>query len=198
MTAIIRSRNVAVIGALAVLLLGGICVAVSPKAVTLVPPMDPGTKKYDEGPSFFNFKNGKLKKDSRTSEVYDWDLAYGSFSINNEDWFTLRNFHGSRSVVKDLGELKWSDHFAIPRLEPRPVVPEGKATITVDASADTHKAWAAAATTFSKVVPGHMYLMHIKEKKADFYVLFRVEKLEQQKLCEFSWRRTSRAGHTNQ
>jgi hypothetical protein len=75
-------------------------------------------------------------------------------------------------------------------LEPRPPVEKGKQkVVTVDASADTHKAWAAATLDMAKVALHHMYALHIKDETDDFYVLFRVEEFEQHARCTISWRR---------
>ena len=58
----------------------------------------------------------------------------------------------------------------------------------VDASADTHKEWARTTTYCAKVQAGYMYLMRIKDHEADFFVLFRVEEIEQQDHCTISWK----------
>jgi hypothetical protein len=153
------------------------------QTITLVPPLNPITQKYDEGKSCFNFKLGLLKetvlKDTKKNE---WDLAYGFLSIGGEDWFTLHS--ASRSVIQDLGERNWDNPGTVPVLEPLPPFPKG-----LDASADTHKKWAKAMRNMAKIFPGHMYALHVKNDAGDFYVLFRVNDLEQNKRCTISWQR---------
>jgi hypothetical protein len=156
--------------------------------VTLYPPVDPVTKKYDEGKSLFSFKRGLLKEVTKSKS--DWDLGYGFLAIRDEDWFRLHFAPENRSVIKDLGEFNWDEHFTVPVLEPRPAVEKGKQRqITIDSSGDTHKQWAETTQEFAKVVLHHMYLLHVKDETADFYVMFRVEEHEQQRRCTISWRR---------
>ena len=159
------------------------------QTVTLVPPVDPVTRKYDEGRSCFNFKLGVLKETVlKETKKNDWDLSYGFLSIGGEDWFTLH--FAARSVIKDLGELNWDSPGTVPVLEPLPPFPKDKPReITVDSSGDTHKEWAKATPTVAKALLGHLYALHVKNDADDFYVLFRVEELEQGKRCVISWRR---------
>lgn len=159
----------------------------STPTVTLYPPTDPVTKKYDEGKSCFSFKRGLLKEVTRSTT--DWDLGYGFLSIAEEDWFRLHFAPENRSVIKDLGQFNWDEPITVPVLEPRPPVPKGQQqSITIDSSGDTGKAWAENTRIFAKVVLGHMYLLHIKDESDDFYVMFRVEEFEQSNHCTISWR----------
>ncbi len=157
--------------------------------VTLAPPLDPVTKKYDEGKSCFNFKRGQLKETvMKDTKRNDWDLGYGFLAIAEEDWFIVHA--SSRSVIRDLGELRWDNPGTIPVLEPLPPFPKDKPRqITIDSSGDTHEAWAKSATTVARVLLGHMYELHIKDDIDDFYVLVRVEEFEQNKHCTISWLR---------
>jgi hypothetical protein len=70
--------------------------------VTLYPPVDPVTKKYDEGKSLFSFKRGLLKEVTKSKS--DWDLGYDGWIIADQDWFGLHFGPETRSVIKDLGE----------------------------------------------------------------------------------------------
>lgn len=171
-----------------IILLGAISLLASTPTVTLYPPMDPASKKYDEGKSCFSFKRGLLKEITKSD--FEWDLGYGFVSINDEDWFTLHFGRDNRSVMKDIGELDWDKPITVPLLEPRRLVENGKENpVTIDASADSHKAWAAATNSMAKVALHHMYALHLKDGTDDFYVLFRVEDLEPHKHCTLSWRR---------
>ena len=159
------------------------------QTITLVPPVNPVTKNYDEGKSCFNFKLGLLKETVlKETKKNEWDLAYGFLSIDGEDWFTLH--FASRSVIQDLGERNWDNPGTVPVLEPLPPFPKDKPReITIDASADTHGKWAKATHNMAKIFPGHMYALHVKNDADDFYVLFRVNDLEQNKRCTISWQR---------
>ncbi len=171
-----------------IILLGAIGLLASTPTVTLSPPMDPVTKKYDEGKSCFSFKRGLLKEITKSD--FEWDLGYGFLSIGEEEWFTLHFGRENRSVIKDIGEFDWDKPITIPVLEPRPVIEKGnEKPVTIDASADTHKSWAAATNNMAKVALHHMYALHLKDANDDFYVLFRVEELEPHKHCTISWRR---------
>ncbi|HEV3041200.1 MAG TPA: hypothetical protein VHA33_25765 [Candidatus Angelobacter sp.] len=173
---------------LSIVILSAFCLSASTPTVTLYPPVDPVTKKYDEGKSCFSFKRAQLKEITKSN--FEWDLGYGFLSIADEDWFTLHFKNVNRSVIKDLGELDWDKPFPVPMLEPRPPVETGKQPkVTIDSSADTHKAWAAATQDMAKVVLHHMYVLHLKDDADDFYVMFRVEELEQHTRCAISWRR---------
>jgi hypothetical protein len=92
--------------------------------------------------------------------------------------------------MKDLGKHNWADSFRVPSLEPLPVLMDGqRREITIDASGGTHAAWSNSTTHFAKASVGNMYLVHVKDDQADFYVLFRVERLEQGEQCTISWKR---------
>src|ERR1044071_5014358 len=111
----------------------------APQTVTLYPPLDKSTGKYDEARGCFSFKLGSNK----LPDSADWDLGYGFASINNEDWLLISVSTDRRSVMKDLGRYNWSDRFVVPALDPLPMLKEGESRqIRVDASADTHKEWA--------------------------------------------------------
>src|SRR5262249_38258542 len=169
--------------------LSTVCAAALAQTVTLSPPRDPTTQKYDEGKSCFSFKLGALKEIVlKETKRNDWDLGYGFLSIGGQDWFGLHFL--SRSVIKDLGELKWDDPVTVPVLEPLPPLAKDKPRqVTIDSSGDTHKEWAKTTRTFAKVLLGHIYAVHVKNDVDDFYVLFRVEDFEQNKYCTISWRR---------
>jgi hypothetical protein len=158
-----------------------------PQSFTLYPPRDKNTGKYDESRACFSFKLGTNKLPNSV----DWELGYGFAQISNEDWLTINTGRPEqRSVLKVLGKHSWDDSFRVPALKPLPELMEGqRREITIDASAGTHAAWANSTTHFAKATVGNMYLMHVKDDEADFYVLFRVEKLEQGEHCTISWKR---------
>jgi len=153
---------------------------------TLYPAVDPVTKHYDEGKSLFSFKRGATKDITRSTK--DWDLSYGGWIINDEDWFGLHFGPETRSVIQDLGKLDWDDTYSIPVLEPRPLVEKGKKwQPTVVVTNDPHGAWTRSGE-YAKVILGHMYLLHVKDETADFYVTFHVDDFQQHRWCTISWR----------
>jgi len=154
--------------------------------VTLFPPRDKITGKYDEARGCFSFKfAGNKLPNSR-----DWDLGYGMLQISYDDWFMVgMTSPRKRSVIKDLGEHSWSDQIKIPVLQPLPELKEGEQRIiSVDSSADTHKEWAQRTATFAKVIAGHIYLMRVKDDETDLYAMFRVDELKQGDHCTISWK----------
>jgi hypothetical protein len=180
-------RSSVVRALLIIAFLSAFCAVTPAQVVTMYAPMNPETKKYNEGKSCFNFKLGLVKEATKGNQ--DWDLGYGFLAIDNQDWFVLHYGDENRSVIKDLGELKWEDPLNIPILEPLPPVEKGQhRQITIDSSGDTHKAWAQSVPNFAKVFLGHIYLMRVKNEIEDFYVMFRVEDFEQRKRCAISWR----------
>lgn len=153
------------------------------KSMTLRVPHDPVTGSYDERRACLSFKASLAETPDS-----DCDLQYGFLAINNEDWFGVSTGKEKRSVIIDLGKLDWSDSFKVPVLQPLPELFSGEQrSITVDASADTHKQWAKTNRIFAKAFEGHMYAVHIKDSSWDFYALFRVESLTQRNNCVITW-----------
>jgi len=158
------------------------------QAVRVVTLLSNRTQKHqgnDERRACFSFKHGARPAGTGGQ----WELGFGFMAINDEDWFILSPSRESRSVIRDLGELQWTDAYQVPSLKLLPALPDGQQRqITVDASADTGKQWAATTTIFAKVITGHLYALHIKDQESDFYVLFRVERFERGTSCTFSWK----------
>lgn len=159
----------------------------NPQTFTLYPPRDQLTGKYDESRACFSFKLSTNK----LSNSNDWDLGYGFVTISNQDWLSVgASQRDKRSVIKGLGSHNWSDSLNVPVLPALPRLVEGESRqVTIDASADTHAAWANSTTHFAEAKVGHMYVMHVTDDQADFYVLFRIDQLEQRKQCTISWKR---------
>jgi hypothetical protein len=55
------------------------------QTVTLYPPHDKTSGKFDDTKACFSFKLGRYK----LPDSADWDLGYGFVSISNEDWFRV-------------------------------------------------------------------------------------------------------------
>ena len=152
--------------------------------VTLSAHVDKLTHTAPGGGAAFDFRRGAATR----RNAKDWDLGYGGLQMSNEDWFDASPARQKRNVMKDLGELRWSDSYDLPVLDPLPELKEGEnRTIEVDGSGDTHKAWAARTRIFAKVAAGHLYAMRVKDEYSDFYVLFRAEDHEQGDHCTISW-----------
>ena len=158
-----------------------------PQTFTLYPPRDKSSGRYDETRACFSFKMGRTKLPGSL----DWDLGYGFLQMSNEDWFRVGTIAtDKRSVMKELGRYTWSDSFKVRAVDPLPELKEGeRREVTVDSSADTHRQWAKSTSQFAKAKAGYMYLVRVKDSQADFYVLFRVEEIEQGDHCTISWRR---------
>ncbi|MBI3652791.1 MAG: hypothetical protein HY231_17345 [Acidobacteria bacterium] len=159
----------------------------APQTVTLYPPVDKATGRDDETRSCFSFKHGR----NGLPKSNDWDLAYGYARIGGEDWLRVgTSTSDRRSVMKELGDYDWADSFTVPALMPLPELQAGEQRhITVDTSGDTFKEWAETTPMFVKAKRGTMYLMRVKDAQTDFYVLFRVEDLQQAERCTISWKR---------
>jgi hypothetical protein len=171
---------------LLLLLLPAVYVSATTPTVTLYPPIHLSKNRLDWSKSLFSFKSGLLQE--MIKNTTDWDLSYGTWIIADQDWFGLHFGPQTRSVIKDLGEHNWDEPLSIPILEPRPLVQKGQQWHpTVVVANDPGGAWTRSGE-YAKVILGHMYLLHVKDETADFYVMFRVEDFEQHKHCTISWR----------
>ena len=154
------------------------------QTATLTVPRDKTARHSDEDRRCFSFEQGIAK----SSRERDWDLGYGLLLINGEEWFQVPAGNDKRSVIKDIGELNWSDSLSLPALRPLPELKDGEVrNITVDSSADTHKNWKETNGIFAKAQVGHMYLVRIKDEDSDFYALFRVESKGEYD-CAITWK----------
>ena len=159
-----------------------------PNTVTLYSPIK---YKDDFSRASFDFNLGQLG--TKTS----WDLMYGSMYTGNDvDWFQPSSIGDNRHVIRDLGTLDWSDRIRVPVLSPRPkLMPGERRQIVVNTSAGQYDSWAAHAEhegIFARAVVGHMYALHAKNSSSDYYILFRVERIEHGDYCTISWRRVRR------
>ena len=154
------------------------------RKVTLYPLPDRKANPLDQSKSCFDFRAGSLMNGAKGR----WDLAYGFAILDYQDWFILSGTRETRTVIRDLGELRWTDPLEVRALKPLPELAKGEQRKhTIDTSGDTGDLWAKTTNTMAKVVIGHIYLMHIKDAESDFYVLFRVEDFKQQAFCTIAW-----------
>lgn len=112
-----------------------------------------------------------------------FDIRYGGLTLTGtSDWLEVVEFAGTQSVIKDLGAMGWSEVTAVPLLEPAPA-PHGRG-ITVRA-----RRIVSPQNVHARAVPGHMYLLRVKDSKDDYHVLLRVESLDPKGECTLSWKR---------
>jgi hypothetical protein len=114
----------------------------------------------------FSFKYGGNGPVTRGLTRNNWDILFGN-GAQDQDNFDVTMVTDDRSRIKDLGELSWYDTFAVPSLDAYPEP-------TRDPSV--------------KVVVGHMYLVHSKDRDSDHYALFRVEALQPLQSVTISWK----------
>lgn len=144
-------------------------------------------KHKDYGRAVFSFALGVRGDEEPADKRYTHDLRYGGISENGDDhWFDVPMCGPSRTKLKDLGELNWSDVYYVPVLFALPApncsgvgwrFENGK---VVEISPEGVNV---------RAVAGHMYVMRVKDSKSDFYVMFRVESFEPEGKCTISWKR---------
>lgn len=100
----------------------------APQTVTLYSPLQ---YSHDQSRAFFDFQSGRL-----AIHGAPWDLAYGLLRAGDDfDFFQSAGAHSNRGLIRDLGELKWTDQFEIPVIEPLPKLKPGEQRqISVDTS----------------------------------------------------------------
>ena len=134
--------------------------------------------------SKFSFRYGVRSEVAPEITLNNFELQYGNFTWNGDsDWFTVSMVTDDRSRIKDLGTLQWSEILKGPYL-PASVKPHRGVRFpargqTLEDSSDGQ---------VSKVVLGHMYVLHAKDPRSDLYALFRVEKLVPNDEVTISWK----------
>lgn len=114
----------------------------------------------------------------------NYELSYGGISINgNSDWFGVTMVTDDCSRIKDLGELNRSDIFDVPILS---ASIEPQKSIRMPSKIETYEESSNGQVT--KVVLGHMYVVHSNDSDSDFYTLFRVDELIPSDKVTVSWK----------
>jgi hypothetical protein len=143
-------------------------------------------KHKDFAKANFNFELG-VRGDSEsplTRNVYD--VRYGGISLDGDnDWLDVPIAHGSRSQIKDLGELSWSDVYDIPFLHANPVPHSGGMSMSYNSGKLVK---VSPEGVLVKAVVGHMYLVHSKDGDRDLYVMFRIEAVKPGDECTITWK----------
>jgi len=155
-----------------------------PKTVTLFSRAKYKDKSQGYGKSAFSFNHGVRSDVGRRITRNNYELLYGSIRLNGDsDWFQVTTGTDDRSRIKDLGELNWSDPFDVPYI-PASVQPNNG--IRLPWKALTFEQSSNGQVT--RVVAGHMYVLHSKDSDTDLYTLFRVEKLVPSDEVTISWK----------
>jgi hypothetical protein len=134
------------------------------------------------------------------------DVLYGNLYAGGDlDWLQSSSDRGSRSAIRDLGLLSWSEPFQVPVVPPLPKLLPGLAGADADGIAGpaipSPPPPSALPSTpkkndgtpkidpiFVKAVAGHVYVIHVVDDENDFYALFRVEAIERGDRCVVSWK----------
>jgi hypothetical protein len=157
---------------------------VEPQTVTL---FSRATHKDEDGgyaKSAFSFKHGVRSDVGRQITGNNYELEYGSIDWNHDsDWFEVTMVTDDCSRIKDLGALQWAEVFDVPFL-PASVVPQDG--IRMPRKNQTYEESSNGQVT--RVVAGHMYVVHTKDSSSDLYTLFRVEKLVPSDEVTISWK----------
>lgn len=137
--------------------------------------------------SVFNFEYG-IRGDAKFPErqLMRYDIRYGGISEDGDDrWLEIVHLTGTRSMIKDVGEMSWTEVYHVPILF---------------ASADSHTgmltrsynngqlATIAPEGVVVKAIVGHMYVVHVKDKAKDYYAMLRVEAIDAKGECTISWK----------
>ncbi len=150
-----------------------------PKTVTLFSRAKYKDEFDGSGKSSFSFRNGARSDGGREITHNNYDLQYGNITVNGDsDWFLVTMATDDCSRIKDLGELKWYEIAEISVLPASVKCPEG---IRISSKTET-------SPNVSRVVAGHAYVVHTKDRESNFYTLFRVDNLAPNDQVTISWK----------
>lgn len=112
-----------------------------------------------------------------------FDIRYGGLTWNGtSEWLEVVDRRGTRSVIKDLGAVSWSEVTTVPVLPPSPE-PHGSGVQF------RNRRIVSPENVFVRAVAGHMYALRVKDAKTDYHVVFRVESLDPNGECRLTWKR---------
>ena len=163
-----------------------------PNIVTLfarhVAPPDLSKDTYESPPpgygkSAFSFRFG-IRSDAGTAKTRNnYELQYGGLNWNGDvDFFNVTMVVDDCSRIKDLGELQWSDIVEVPLLPASLTPGRAKRFSPREAIEESTEG------QMTRVVAGHVYVLHSKDRETDFYTLFRVENLLPGQEVTISWK----------
>ena len=137
------------------------------------------------GKSFYSFS--AMARGDELPEItrHRAELLYGYINFNKKDsdWFAVSMGGQGATRIKDLGAKQWSEVVTTPLISDVPYSTEG---VRAPGRKETYEE--SSEGRVSKVVVGHLYAIHIKDDKEDFYVMFRVDELVPSDNCKISWR----------
>ena len=118
-----------------------------------------------------------------TERAVRYDIRFGGMMVNGDyHWLEIAERRGAQSVVKDLGAMSWDEVTHVPLL---PASPEPYTGAIVH----TRRGITAPENVVVRAAAGHMYLLHVKDQRTEYYVMFRVESLDPNGECTLSWKR---------
>ena len=159
---------------------------VEPETITLLSDSKYKSTSVGKRKSGFSFKYGV--RSEVAPEITRSELRYGTINWNGDsDWFIVSLATDDCSRIKDLGELNWSDVRDVPFL-PASVEPHKGFRLPARSEARSETVEASSDGQVTRVVAGHMYVVHAKHSHADLYALFRVEKLVPSDEVTISWK----------
>jgi hypothetical protein len=130
--------------------------------------------------SGFSFKYG-VRSDV-APEITTIQLTYGRLNWNGDyDWFMVV---GNRSRIKDMGAVAWFDIEKVPYLP----LSDSPYSIFIKPPSKNENVEQATDGRVTKVVLGHMYVLHTKDSSTDLYALFRVEQIVPSDRVTISWK----------
>lgn len=111
-----------------------------------------------------------------------YDIRFGGLTVNGDNnWLEIAERRGTHSVLKDLGAMDWADVKSVPLLAPSPLPHTGMLT--------HRNRTVGPEEVIVRAVVGHMYVLRVKDRKTDYYVMFRVEAIDPVGACTLSWKR---------
>lgn len=126
-----------------------------------------------------------VKSARRVGAVSDHTLRFGGMNLDGDgDWLEVPYAHGSRSQIKDLGKLEWSEVYDVPILHASVAPHPGP----VELSYSSGSLKISPENVMVKALAGHLYLVRFKDEDSDFYLMFRVESLKPNDECKLSWK----------
>ncbi|HEX8502576.1 MAG TPA: hypothetical protein VF659_18485 [Pyrinomonadaceae bacterium] len=145
-------------------------------------PQDTG-QRYSPSPGFTPFGMTEDTAPARADRRGErFDIHFGGLTFNGDsNWLQIPNRAGTRSVLKDLGALDWAELKSLPVLEPSPAPHTGGVTFR---ARGFHPADAVV-----RAVPGHVYVLRVKDGKADYHAVFRIESITPNGECSLTWKR---------
>lgn len=141
-------------------------------------------KSYEK--SVFNFEYGARGDAELPKRLNRYDIRYGGISEDGDDsWLDIVNSRGAQSMLKDVGEMNWTEVYHVPVLFANPTPHTG---VLTHSYVDGRLKAISPEGVIVKAIIDHMYVMHVKDREADYYVMFRVEAIDPKGECRLSWK----------